>query len=176
MQRTIRRILVSSLPAVLLLFSPAALAQPMGPPHGGRGGPGGPGEIGHYLMLVHRAGLSDSQQQQIRALLDTGRTSTKPLLDRIRSGHQALEAKLYGQSTPSAGDLAAAATELSQLHAQIEASDLQTLLKIRALLTPDQLVTVNGLHDKLESLRQQTEDILGPPLGPPELPAPPMMP
>ena len=149
-------------PAVLLTFAPAAFAQPMGPPHGGPGGPGGPGEVGHLMMLLHNVGLSDSQQQQVHALMDANRTQVEPLLEQLRTGHDSLTAKLYGTRTPALSDLTSSASQLSQLHAQVEAVEFQTVLKIRAVLTSDQLSRLSSLHDQLESLRQQTDALLKP--------------
>jgi Spy/CpxP family protein refolding chaperone len=161
-------------PATLLLtlgaFAPAALAQGhMGPPpggpdgHGGPGGPGGPGEMGHYMMLLHNLNLTTAQQDQVHSLMEAQRTQMGPLFEDLRTGHESLNAKLYATgSTPSLSDLTAEASQLSQIHAQIDLSELQTVLKIRALLTSTQLSQLSSLHSQLESLRQQTDALLKP--------------
>ena len=159
-------------PAALVLFAPAALAQGhLGPPPGGpggHGGPGGPGEMGHYLMLLHNLSLTAAQQDSLRSLVDAQRSQVGPLLDALRTGHDNLNAKLYAAgSGPSLSELTSETSQLSQLHAQIDLSELQTLLKIRALLTSDQLSQLSSLHHQLESLRQQTDALLKPPSATP---------
>jgi len=150
----------SILAAVCLTFSPLARAQPMGPPPGG---PFGMGEIGHAMMLLHGLDLTSDQEAQIHALVKASRTQTESLLTQLSAGHEALNAKLYAAgSGPSLSDLSAQQSQLTQLHAQLDLAELQTFLKIRALLTSDQLSRLSSLHAQLESLRKQTDALLKP--------------
>jgi Spy/CpxP family protein refolding chaperone len=167
MTRFFRFFVPATLLVTLAAFAPSALAQGhMGPPPGGpdgHGGPGGPGEIGHYLMLLHNLNLTSAQQDSVRSLTEAQRTQMATLFDELRTRHDGLSAKLYATgSTPSLSDLTSETAQLAQIHAQIDLSELQTVLKIRALLTSDQLSQLSSLHSQLESLRQQTDALLKP--------------
>ncbi len=156
-----------SIPAALLFLAPAAFAQDhMGPPpggHGGHGDHGGPGETGHYLMLLHNLNLTGAQQDSVRGLIEAQHTQASSLLDELRTRHDTLNARLYTTgSAPSLGELTTETSQLAQIHAQVDLSELQTLIKIRALLTSDQLSQLSTLHTQLESLRQQTDALLKP--------------
>ena len=134
--------------AVLLLglgAASAAFAQP--PP-----GPPGPPHRGHSLLTPedraamgqifwHRAqerlGLTDQQVADIRAALDTQRAAARADLQSLTAARRQLRS-LLDQPTTDASAIQTAATQVKELQAKLLDHRLQTLLAVRAKLTPEQ--------------------------------------
>jgi Spy/CpxP family protein refolding chaperone len=144
----------------IALTSSASAQTPMPPPP-----PGGPDVAGHYAMLFHALSLTSTQEEQVHAILEAHRVAAAPLIDSLRAAHDALDSRLFAAN----GDLSISALaddrdRLVRAQAQLDAEGWQTTLKLRSLLTPDQRAHLADLHAKLESLRQQTDELLRPTL------------
>ena len=150
--------------AALLATPLVALAQP------GPGGPGGPGPMPMPLMmLIRQANLTSDQQAQVHQIMQTNFTQAQPLMKQLRDIHDQIADKLMSTGSVSASDIAPLQQQENQIHQQLDQQMLSTTLQIRALLTPDQLAKVAGLHNQLKSLRSQIDALVGDPgpMGPP---------
>lgn len=134
--------------AVLLLGLAAAstaLAQqrpgPPGPPPRGQAFLTAEDRVAMGQIFWHRTqarlGLTDQQVADIRALLDTQRAATRA----DRQGLMAARRQLHGlldQPTADAAAIQTAAAQVKELQAKLLDHRLQTLLAVRAKLTPEQ--------------------------------------
>jgi periplasmic protein CpxP/Spy len=90
----------------------------------------------------------------------------------MHSIHEQLAAKLLSPGKLSMADLAPIQKEQAQLRAQIEQQMMETALKVRAILTPEQLKKVADVNAKLKAIHKQIETLMGPPPSDPPLPPP----
>jgi len=155
--KTIRRrmwVLVSFL--ALGGLSASARAQ-MGPPHGE-----GVGEIGPLKMLLRSASLTQDQQAQVHQLMQSQRSQVQPLEKQIRALREQIADKLLNTGTVTAADLGALQQQIAQLQSQVADQTLKTVLKIRALLSNEQLTRMNQVHQKLKALHGEMESLVNP--------------
>jgi periplasmic protein CpxP/Spy len=143
----------------------ASFAQGMG--HGpGFGGPpqmmGGPPP---FMMLLKTANLTEAQRTQVRQILKSDRSTIKGEFGQLHSIHEQIADKLLSKGAVSASDLEPLVQQAAKIQQQIDMQRLQTALKIRALLTPDQLSKVAQTHQRLKGLFDQMRTIVGPPEG-----------
>lgn len=133
----------------------------MGGPGGGP--PGGPGGGPPFLMLLRTAKLTSDQKTQVRKILQADHTELRSNFEQLHSIHEKIADKLLSTGSVSASDLTPMVQQAAQLQQQIDTRQLQTALKIRALLTPAQLSKVAQTHQQLKGLFQQIQAIVGPP-------------
>ncbi|HTW89829.1 MAG TPA: hypothetical protein VMD75_17670 [Candidatus Binataceae bacterium] len=153
-------------------------AQEMGPGPGGgpppmmMGGPGegppmmmmgGPGGGPPFLMLLRTAKLTSDQKTQVGKILQADHVELRSNFEQLHSIHEKIADKLLSTGQVSASDVAPMMRQAAQLQQQIDTRQLQTALKIRALLTPAQLSKVAQTHQQLKALFQQIQSIMGPP-------------
>ena len=126
--------------AVASLGAMAVAAQPGGRPpmHGG------PPFMDSGAMLaigalLHADGLSDDQQQQMHAIMESGHATAEPLLDQLRTANQTLTDHLLGAETPSADTLSSAITQIETLRQQLVQQQVQTVHSLRPALTAAQV-------------------------------------
>jgi Spy/CpxP family protein refolding chaperone len=107
-----------------------------GPGRGGRGGPGGPGGPMAVFPGLNRIELSETQREQVRAILEGGRQSGEPG-EKMRQAEQALHAALLADApNPQAVEAARAAVTAAQAAGLDRRIDL--MQKIAQVLTPAQ--------------------------------------
>ncbi len=146
--------------AFAVLLSVPAFAQPVGPmahkgsmrPHAGfEGGPGGEGghggmmgpgaaihHLGRCLLESPDLGLSKEQRVQVFSILDDLRTQAHQKKTDLRAGHQEF-LKAFADPAVKNDELKKKAKDnQAQMTAEMDAG-IDAALKIRALLTPDQL-------------------------------------
>jgi protein CpxP len=133
-------------------------------------GPGGPMPM-PMMMLLRHANLTADQDKQVHQIMETNFTQARPLMKQLRNLHEQMADKLLSPGKLSASDFTTMQTRESNLRNQLDAQMLAMALKIRGLLTPDQLSKVADLHTKLKALHAQAEALLGDdelsPPGPP---------
>jgi periplasmic protein CpxP/Spy len=155
MAYTTKRLALATVAAALVLAAGLAgvhaAAQnqntnPAPPPFMGRGmGPGGP--MGILPHLGRELGLSDSQRDQIKAIVASHRDEWKALGDRARTAHEALGAAVTGDTIDEtlirakSADVAAVEADMAVARAHAHAEVMQ-------ILTADQKA-------KLKELRTQ---------------------
>jgi protein CpxP len=130
------------------------------------GGPIGFGAPPPFMLMLRKANLTDNQQKQLRQILETEHRRIEPLFRQLHSVHERISDKLLASGPVSANELEPLQRQATEIQENIQARQLDTALKIRALLTSAQLAKMAQVHEKLRSLHQQIEAILGPP-GPP---------
>ncbi len=144
---------VAALAAVSMLAVPAIHAQ--SGPRGGRGPGGrGPGAMGGMVRGLRHLDLSQSQREQVRAVMAGYRPQIEALAEQLRPARQALAeavtAPMFdeGLIRERAAGVAAAEAEMTVLRGRIHSDVFQ-------LLTPEQIQKAEGL--KTERLRRRAE-------------------
>jgi protein CpxP len=171
-RNVVRAFAVTAIVASLIVG--AALAQEMGPGPGpgmGFGGPPmmimrGPGGPPPFMMLLRSANLSADQQKQVRQILESDRATAHSNFEKLHSIHEQIAEKLLSPGSVTASDLAPLQQQAEKIQQQMDEQRLQTALKIRALLSADQLKKVAQTHQKMKSLFEQMSSIMGPPGSP----------
>ena len=120
---------------------------PGGPGPQGRGrmgGPGGPGGPGPMLPGLNQlADLTDSQREQIRAIMESSRPSADAG-GAVRTAEQALHAAVLA-ATPNPQAIEAAKAAVNTAHAAELDQRVEVLAKIAAVLTPAQRQQLSAL-------------------------------
>ncbi len=144
----------------------AAFAQPFH--HGCGRGPGGAMPM---MMLMRHANLTPDQETQVHKIMEANFTEARPLMKQIHTIHEQIADKLMAPGTVNASDLAPLQTQENQLHQQLDQQMLAAALKIRGVLTPQQLAKAADMHTKMKALHSQMEALIGedgpPPMGSP---------
>lgn len=164
---------------LLLAFGLLAVsAMPMAAfaAYGGRG-PGGPDAFGGpmpmpLMMILRHVNLTADQQSQIQQILEANFTQNQPLMQQLRSTRESIADKILSPGKVSAADLAPMQAQEARLHQQLAQNMAATALKLRAVLTPEQLSQAASLHSKIKALHDQMRALMGdqppPPPGPKE--------
>lgn len=123
------------------------------------------------MMVVKQAKLTSDQQAQVHQIMAANFTQAQPLMRHLHKIHDQIADKLLSTTAVSAADIAPLQQQESQIHQQLDQQMLASALRIRALLTPDQLSRAADLHTKLKALCDQLHALVGdeaaPPPGPP---------
>jgi Spy/CpxP family protein refolding chaperone len=138
----------------------AALAAP------GEHGPGGPGGCGGpmampMMMILRHVNLTADQESQVHQIMQAGFTQNQPLMDQLHSTREAIADKLLTTGTVSAADLTPLQAQEAKIHQQLAQNMMATALKIRGVLTPDQLTQAATLHGKIKALDDQMRALMG---------------
>ncbi len=103
-------------------------AQPFGPPlHGGE----------PIERLVETLGLDDATLTKVYKIIDDARASKRALRQKLHEAHQHMRT-LLEQETPDEAAVMAQASTIGTLRTDMDKHRLQTMLQVRALLTPAQ--------------------------------------
>ncbi|HEX8558596.1 MAG TPA: Spy/CpxP family protein refolding chaperone, partial [Pyrinomonadaceae bacterium] len=125
-------------------FCAAAWAQAQAPPPARRGG-GAAERRARDAGLVRRLNLTPEQRARLVEIRMQGEPETRELARRVRLARRALDEAIYADASDEslveqrAGELAAAQAALVRLRAAAE-------LKVRRVLTPEQLQTFRELR------------------------------
>ena len=168
--------LIAGLIAIFPFASPAQMMAGAGPDMM-EGGPMGEPDL---PMFLRAANLRPNQRVQAQQILDHNHAAFAHLFDQMHATREQLDDKLFAAGDVDKDAIEKSSAKLAQLQAQLAHLELETALRIRALLSPDQLRRVAEFHSKLESLHQQIHDLMQenmPPgaalMGPPPGPHPP---
>lgn len=146
----------------LLALSPIAANAQMGPAPGG-----GPvtvvrGEsFGPMMRLLRIAQLTPDQQNQVKQIRQDRMAQLQPLFQQLRSVREQIADKLTGTGAVAAADLAPLQQQASQIEQNIANATIDTVLQVRALLTPDQLSRIAAAHAKMQSIRAEMAALWG---------------
>jgi len=152
--------------ALALTAAPAAAHM-----HGHHGG----GTVGISMPLVlHAANLTSAQHEQIHEIVKSEFTTLKPLFEQLRAGRQAVAAKYFSAGTVSAADLAPLVAANEKTQSRIDEAFVQTAIKIRGVLTPQQIAQAGSVSSQMRQLHQQMRALMFPkgsqsPDGPPPM-------
>ena len=159
-----RRLLTITILAASLSAAPVQ-AQPMG-----RGGGGFGPDPGMMLpMLIRKVGLSDTQRQQVRTILNGHRPRFQTLFPQLRDAQQTLESRLVSTDPVKAEDLGPQIQRVADLRKQILQEGVAVAIEVRGILTPEQLARAAEMHTQLSALHEQMHKLVGePPMESPD--------
>ena len=115
------------------------------------------------LGFLRGAQLSDSQRSQVHTLLQASHKQLAPLEQQARSLHKQIEEALYSSGTVDKNQLTQLQQQATELRGQIDAARLDAAIKVRGVLTTEQLSKVASLHQQIESLHSQERQLLSAP-------------
>jgi protein CpxP len=150
MTQMVKRGLVVAGVAVVLAAAPllAGAQDQRGPMHGPRGFMGG-GFAGFRQL-----GLTDEQQQQIRAAMTSHREEFKGVADRVRKAREAQQAAIE-QVPLNEPQIRAASSELAAAEADAAVLRARVHEQVFSLLTPDQQTKAKSLAAERRQFRAQ---------------------
>jgi uncharacterized membrane protein len=130
-------------------------------------GPHGPEleglDHGHLMMLMKVAQLDDNQKSQAHQIMRDAHDQSKPLIKQARALREELSEKMVAPGNLQLSDLAPLRQQIRDLQIQIDDKALGAVIKVRALLRPDQMQRITDTHAKFKSLRAQMDELAGPP-------------
>jgi Spy/CpxP family protein refolding chaperone len=126
-------------------------------PHGEWGH--GPGELG----FLHGVALTEEQKAQVKSIEQASWASMKPLMEKLRTAHEAQVTKLLGSGTVTAETLQADVAQEESLRQQIDAIHTSTAIQLRNVLTSEQLAQAASKHAQIEQLHEQEHALMGQP-------------
>lgn len=157
-------LMIASLAAGLLLAVPAS-AQPADTMamhgHGGMGRHMGGGDS-HFMMLLRAANLTPQQHEQVRQIIKSERAQMRSVYQGFHAVHEQIAAKLLTPGPLSAADLGPLEQKATRYQQQITRNMIETAVAIRNVLTPEQISKLGQVHQQLQSLHQQIQQLMGP--------------
>lgn len=135
--------------------------NPPPPPFmGGRQGPGGPGmgPLGPLGMIASQLGLSDTQKDQIKSVVESHGSELRDLADRARTAHRALAAAEMADTVDDAA-IRAASAQVAAVDADMAVARAHIRAEIFQVLTPEQQAKARELLgrglERAERMRQR---------------------
>ncbi len=146
-----------------------ALAFGHGGPGGGpgMGGHGGPGGLPLPLPILVSE-MTPTQRGQLRDIMQADRPVMKGLMQQLRAAHDALSDRVLSPGALGASDLDAQVKQIAALRDQLVQQALATTLKVRALLTPEQLADAKSKVARLRELHAEMRGLFGAPADAPD--------
>jgi Spy/CpxP family protein refolding chaperone len=144
-----------------------AAAQPPpalgGPPHRGR-----PPFDRILERHAERLKLDEATREKIRAIGVETQTEARPIRDQLRESRDEMR-RLLGQDIPDEAVVMRQAERIGSLETEMQKQRLRAMLRIRALLTPEQRQELVKIHEERRGRRRGRPDERGP--TPPPSPA-----
>ena len=163
MKRSIRTMGMAAA-AMVLLHGGATSAHAFGGMLGGHGplpmmAPmEGPGMLPLPVLL---SVMTSDQRQQLRDIMKSDRPAMHQLLEDLRTAHEALADRVFTPGDLAATDLDPQLAKIAQLRDQLVQRALTTTLRVRALLTADQLAEAAKRKQRLGELHAEERQIMG---------------
>jgi hypothetical protein len=151
----VRRMVTVVMAMTLSLWAASAFAQ--GPWRGGMGRDG----FDTLPLLIHSAGLSESQQAQVRQIIGNHRTQLRALREQLRSAETQLGDKLVAMTPVTGADLAPLTQQVNQARSNLAHEWTQVVMEIRGVLKPEQLAKAAQNRQRLNQLREEMRTVLG---------------
>jgi Spy/CpxP family protein refolding chaperone len=112
--------------------------------------------------------LTPDQQSKLRQIMDSERSQSEAAMSHLHSIHEQITNKLLGTGRVSEAELAPLSRQANEIDRQVQERSLNTALRVRAFLTPEQLATMNQFHQQVTSINAQIEKLMhGTPLNTP---------
>jgi Spy/CpxP family protein refolding chaperone len=124
-------------------------------------GPPGPPLPMSLMMMIRHANLTPEQQARVHQIMGSSLTRAQPLMKQLKDINDQIGDKLMSAGPLSASELEPLQQQENRIHQQLDEQSLTAALQIRGLLTPQQLAKAADLHNKLKSLRQQMDALIG---------------
>ncbi|MFT8718360.1 Spy/CpxP family protein refolding chaperone [Acetobacter sp.] len=134
------------------LFS-VAQAQAHGPM------PPAPPHCGAPFPFLEGADLTAKQKDAVKAIFKEDRSSSKDIRKQDRDLHKQIEDLLLAPGKVDQTKLSDLQKQEDDLDAKQNAARLETAVKVRNVLTAEQLAAVKTRHDKIDALMAQIHDI-----------------
>ncbi len=140
-------------------------------PHGDMGGGPMGHEWGHDGMeLLHSANLTAAQKAQVKTIMQASWRTMRPLMQQMRTLHEQEITTFLGSGSVSADQFQPVIAQEETLRNQIDAAHLDAMLKIRGVLTADQISAAATKHAQMEQLHAQERALMGPGIDEPPAP------
>jgi Spy/CpxP family protein refolding chaperone len=115
----------------------------------------------HFGMLLKSANLTTAQQEQVRQILEANKAQAKSLFQQLRAVREQIATKLLATSV-TAADLAPLQQRLTHIQQLVDQDMIDKALAIRNILTPDQVAHLAQVHQQLQGLHAQLQNLMGP--------------
>jgi protein CpxP len=134
------------------------------PAMGRRGGPGGPGRFGGpggpgggaplAPMFLGRLNLSDTQKEQVKAILEGRRDEHRATVEKSRAAHRALNEAVTAE-TFNEGLVRTRAAELAAVEADMSVARAHVFAQVFQILTPEQKAQVKEMQERRTERRSR---------------------
>lgn len=136
-----------------------------GQPHMGMGRPGPGGAMGDgpgmFLpMLLRGIDLTADQRTQVRAIMDSYRSTFPALFKQLHEAHEALATILLTPGEVDAKVLAQQLDSVTQIRAQLLQKGTDVMLAVRQILTADQLAQAAQIKTRLQALHDEMHSLM----------------
>jgi Spy/CpxP family protein refolding chaperone len=155
MRKTWQGVLVGIV--VVTLWTAGGYAQDRGMGHWGGGGYGDR----LLLRLFSKVGLTDDQKVQMKAVMERHRPAFQQLRQQLHAARAQITDKLLSPGPISSTDQQSLIELEAPLLEQLVQEGISTVVDLRALLTPDQLVHAAQTKDQLNTLHSQMRSLMG---------------
>jgi len=112
-------------------------------------------------LLIHSAGLNESQQAQVRQIIGNHRTQLRALREQLRTAETQLGDKLVATTPVTSADLAPLTQQVNQARSNLAHEWTQVVMEIRGILKPEQLAKAAQNRQRLNQLRDEMRTVLG---------------
>lgn len=138
---------------------PQTQGERVGPRGRGPGGPGGPmgpggrmGGRGGFAFREVMRDLTDAQREQVKAIHEKHAERIRPLAERARAAHEALENALLSGNT---ANLQALSIEIGNAETELTFAQAQVQAEILTVLTPEQKQKIAERRKQMDARRQE---------------------
>jgi len=112
-------------------------------------------------LLIHSAGLNETQQAQVRQIIGNHRTQLRALREQLRTAETQLGDKLVAATPVTGADLAPVTQQVNQARSNLAQEWTQVVMEIRGILKPEQLAKAAQNRQRLNQLRDEMRTVLG---------------
>jgi len=112
-------------------------------------------------LLIHSAGLNETQQAQVRQIIGNHRTQLRALREQLRTAETQLGDKLVAATPVTGADLAPLTQQVNQARSNLAQEWTQVVMEIRGILKPEQLAKAAQNRQRLNQLRDEMRTVLG---------------
>jgi Spy/CpxP family protein refolding chaperone len=119
----------------------------------------GPGMLPLPVLL---SVMTPDQRAQLRDAMKAEKPAMRDLMDQLRTAHEELADRVFAPGTLTAADVGPQVKKIAALRDQLVQQALAMTLKVRGLLTPEQLAEAAKKKDRLRALHQEMRGLLGP--------------
>ena len=117
-----------------------------------------------FMMALRVVDLTPEQQNKMNQIMASGREQSEEPMKELRSIHEQIANMLLGTGPVSEADLAPFAQRAGRIDQQMQEQWVSTALRVRALLTPEQLTKMNQFHQQVVAINAQIEKLMQGPM------------
>jgi len=160
-----RRTLLTTIATGVLLAAGLHEAHAFG--HGGTGGcgrrhmmmgmGGGPGMMPLPMLL---SVMTPEQRAQLGDIMKAEKPAMRTLFDKLRTAHEDLADRLFAPGKLTTADIDPQVKKIEALRGQLMQQALATTLKVRGMLTPEQLAEAAKKKTRLRELSEEMRTLL----------------